>query len=95
MSRHYIAASGTEITEEMIDMWCEAYEKGELPEGDHFHGPVVYGMPPHSNEKSSVLQVAIPEGMKKDIEKKAQSEGISINSFVLGLLMDGLLAREA
>ena len=95
MGRHYITASGTEITEEMIDMWCEAYEKGELPEGDYFHGPVVYGMPPHSNEKSSVLQVSIPEGTKKDIEKKAQSEGISINSFVLGLLMDSLLARKA
>lgn len=51
-------------------------------------------MPPHSNEKSSVLQVVIPEGMKKDIEKRAQSEGISINSFVLGLLMDGLLLQE-
>ncbi len=95
MSRHYITASGTEITEEMIDAWCEAYEKGELPEGDYFHGPVVYGMPPHSDEKSSVLQVVIPEGMKKYIEKRTQSEGISINSFVLGLLMDGLLAREA
>lgn len=95
MSRHYIAASGTEITKEMIDMWCEAYEKGELPEGDYFHGPVVYGMPPHSNEKSSVLQVVIPEGIKKDIEKKAQSGAISINSFVLGFLMDGLLTREA
>lgn len=94
MSRHYITASGTEITEEMIDMWCEAYEKGELPEGDYFHGPVVYGMPPHSNEKSSVLQVAIPEGMKKDIEEKAQNEGISTGSFVLSLLTDGLLARE-
>ena len=29
-----------------------------------------------------------------DIEKRAQSEGISINSFVLGLLMDGLLLQE-
>lgn len=95
VSRNYITANGTEITEEMIDIWCEAYKKGELPEGDHFHGPIVYGMPPHSNEKPSVLQVVMPEGMKKDIEKKAQSEGISINSFVLGLLMDGLLTREA
>lgn len=95
MSRHYITASGTEITEEMIDAWCEAYEKGELPEGDYFHGPVVYGMPPHSDEKPSVLQVAIPEGMKKDIEKKGQNEGISTGSFVPSLLMDGLLAREA
>ena len=40
VSRYYIAASGTEITEEMIDIWREAYKKGELPEGDHFHGPV-------------------------------------------------------
>ena len=33
MSRNYITANGTEITEEMIDTWCEAYEKGELPGG--------------------------------------------------------------
>ena len=29
----YIAANGQEITEAMIGSWCDAYERGEFPEG--------------------------------------------------------------
>lgn len=29
----YIAANGLEITDALIDQWCEAYEQGEFPEG--------------------------------------------------------------
>ena len=46
---NYIAANGQEITETMIDRWCEAYEKGEFPEGEHTVGGVAMGRPlyPH------------------------------------------------
>lgn len=27
----YIAANGQEITESMIERWCDAYEQGEFP----------------------------------------------------------------
>ena len=29
----YIAANGQVITDALIDQWCEAYERGEFPEG--------------------------------------------------------------
>ena len=32
MSRTWVAANGQEITEEMIDHWCDAYERGESPQ---------------------------------------------------------------
>ena len=30
----YVAANGQELTDEMIDRWCESYERGEFPEGE-------------------------------------------------------------
>ena len=44
----YIAANGQEITEAMIDRWCDAYERGEFPEGEHTVGDVVHGKPQRS-----------------------------------------------
>ena len=37
----YIAANGQEITEAMIGSWCDAYERGEFPEGERTVGEVV------------------------------------------------------
>lgn len=45
MSQKPIAPNGQEITDEMIDRWCEAYERGKFPEGEHSIGPVVMGQP--------------------------------------------------
>ena len=47
----YVAANGQEITEEMIDTWCAAYEKGEFPEGEHTTGEVVFGTHPLSTKE--------------------------------------------
>lgn len=41
----YIAANGQEITEAMIGSWCNAYERGEFPEGERTVGEVVMGRP--------------------------------------------------
>lgn len=48
----YMAANGQEITDEMIDTWCEAYERGEFPVGEHAVGEVIMGRPPLSAEKA-------------------------------------------
>ena len=42
----YVAANGQEITEAMLDRWCDAYEQGEFPAGKHTVGKVVMGRPP-------------------------------------------------
>ena len=38
MSKAYTAANGQVITDEMIDTWCESYEHGEFPDGEHTVG---------------------------------------------------------
>lgn len=57
----YIAADGREITEALIGSWCDAYERGEFPEGERTVGEVVMGHPPLSAEKTTTLDVKDPD----------------------------------
>lgn len=92
MSKSYIAANGQQITEGMINRWCDSYEKGEFPEGERTVGTVVHGRPPLSNGEATVtLSVKIPIGMKKAIEDEARSEGISSSAYVRGVIADSLI----
>ena len=43
--RKWAAANGQEVTEEMVRRWCDAYERGEFPEGERTVGGVVHGRP--------------------------------------------------
>ncbi len=92
MSETYLASNGQEITEEMIDRWCTAYEKGEFPEGEHTVGDVVHGRPPLSSEGSTVLSIKVPVGMKKALERKAKSEGTTASAYARSAIADKLLA---
>lgn len=46
MGKTYTAANGQVVTDEMIDAWCESYERGEFPDGEHTVGGIVRGRPP-------------------------------------------------
>lgn len=46
MGKTYTAANGQVVTDEMIDAWCESYERGEFPDGEHTVGGIVHGRPP-------------------------------------------------
>lgn len=92
MSKTYIAANGQEITEEMIDRWCESYDRGEFPTGERTIGGVVYGRPPLSTEGTAVLSIKVPIGMKRALEQRAKEEGISTSAYARGALADKLLA---
>ena len=39
------AEGGFKVTREAIEQWCAAYDKGELPDGYAFEGPVKQGRP--------------------------------------------------
>lgn len=91
MNEERIAANGQVITDEMIDRWCEAYEAGEFPEGEHTVGDVVRGRPPLSSEGTVTFSMKIPIGMKAAVEKRAAEEGISMGAFVRDALTDKLL----
>jgi hypothetical protein len=62
----YIAANGQAITEEMIDGWCEAYGRGEFPEGERTVGGVVHGRPPLSSGKPTRGVVSRGESCSTD-----------------------------
>lgn len=92
MSEKYVSAvTGQEITDEMIDRWCEAYDKGEFPEGEYTEGGVRYGRPPLSNDPVAVLSVKMPSGMKKAIEQKAKAQGVTVSAYARNALADTLL----
>lgn len=65
MGKAYATANGQVVTDEMIDAWCESYERGEFPDGEHTVGGIVHGRPPLSGEGTATLSVKIPLGMKE------------------------------
>ena len=85
----YIAANGQEITEAMIGSWCDAYERGEFPEGE-----VVMGRPPLSAEKTTTVTVKIPVGMKATLTKKAEERGTTMSAYVRSVLANDILAAS-
>lgn len=92
MSKTYTAVNGQELTEETINRWCDAYDKGEFPEGEHSAGSVVYGRPPLSGGEATVtFSVKIPIGMKKAIEDQAKADGISSSAYVRNAIADSLI----
>lgn len=88
----YIAANGQEITEAMIGSWCDAYERGEFPEGERTVGEVVMGRPPLSSDKTTTLTVKIPVGMKVALAHNAKEQGQTLSTYARTLLTDGLMA---
>lgn len=88
----YVAANGQEITEEMIDRWCEAYEAGSFPDGERTAGGVVMGRPPLSSDKTVTLTVKVPSGMKAAILRKAEREGTTASAYIRSVLADDLLS---
>ncbi len=92
MSRTWKTPDGQEITEEMIAQWCDAYESGSFPEGEHTVGQVVHGRPPLSTEGTAVISVKVPLGLKLAIERRAEQQGISTSAFTRSALTDKLLA---
>ena len=88
----YIAANGQEITEEMINRWCDAYERGEFPKGERTVGGVVMGRPPLSADKTTTVTVKIPVGMKAGLVKKAGEHGTTLSAYVRSVLANDIIA---
>lgn len=86
---------GHVVTEEMIDRWCEALDRGEWPTGEYSAGEVIVGRPPLSAEGSAVLSVKVSKGMKNAIKRQAESCGKSMSDFVRDALSEKLLAEIA
>lgn len=88
----YIAASGQEVTDAMIERWCASYERGEFPEGEHSVGGVVMGRPPLSTDKTTTLTIKIPVGMKAALVKRAREHGKTASGYTRELIAEELMA---
>lgn len=93
MSKTYVAANGQELDGRTIDRWCEAYERGEFPEGEHTVGPVVEGRPPMTSDNSAVISIKVPKGMKIAAERNAKAAGMSLSAYVRSILAEGMLTQ--
>lgn len=91
----YIAANGQVINDALIDQWCEAYEQGEFPEGEHTVGGVFMGRPPLSMEKTTTFTIKIPVGMKAALIKKAKARGKNASSYTRELIAEDLMAAAS
>lgn len=92
MSREYVAADGRRFTDEDVDRWCESYERGEFPEGERTVGRAVMGRPPLSGEGTATMSIKVPVGMKRAIERKARSEGVTTSAYARAALASSLSA---
>lgn len=81
MSEKIIAISnnGKEVTQEMIDKWCEAYDKGEFPDGEYSTGRIWYGVPTPTLSKTITFKAS--ESLEKSIKSRAKQLGISTSDF--------------
>lgn len=76
------AEGGVEVTREMIEKWCAAYDAGELPEGYAFDGPIRPGRPRLSNEATSSLSFKCPKSGAAMIEQAAKVSGVKKSAFI-------------
>ena len=90
----YIAANGQEMTDALIDQWCEAYERGEFPEGEHTVGGVVTGRPPLSMEKTTTFTIKLPVGMKAALMRKAKEQGKTASSYTREIIAEDLMSVQ-
>ncbi|MDR1015577.1 MAG: ribbon-helix-helix protein, CopG family [Coriobacteriales bacterium] len=87
------AADGQMVTSDMLSRWCEALDKDEWPQGEHSVGEAISGRPPLSAEGSAVLSVKVSPAMKRAIENKAKSEGVTTSDFVRSMLASSLVGK--
>lgn len=85
------AEGGFEVTREMIEQWCAAYDAGELPDGYAFDGPIKPGRPKLANEATSSLSFKCPASGADMIARAAKAAGVKKSV----LMRDAALEKAA
>ena len=80
-----VAEGGQEVTGEMIDKWCKAYDAGHFPDG-YVPCEISQGRPPLYGEKMSTVTIRIPEVQKTALEYEASTSGISLSSYIRNII---------
>ena len=87
----YETSDGKVYTDEDINRWCEAYERGEFPEGEEATGVVVSGRPPQANAQTTTITCKVPVGMKVALKKKAEQQGMTTSAYIRSALLNATL----
>ncbi len=77
-----VSEGGIPVTGAMIDEWCAAYDKGELPEGYEVEGVVTRGRPPLHGERMESMTVRLPHSQKIALEQEARAHGVPTSAYV-------------
>ena len=80
--KKYEAVDGTAFTDDDINEWCEYYDRGEFPPGEHSTGEIVHSRPPKKESEQVTLTVKLPIGMRKALKNYAKEKGISTSALV-------------
>lgn len=80
-----VAENGIPVTEGMVQEWCDAYDKGCLPDGYEVEGPVM-GRPRLFDEEMVSLTVRLTKSQKQLLEQRAKEKGLTTSAYVRDLL---------
>lgn len=81
-----VAEDGTPVTGNMILGWCEAYDRGELPNGYEVDGVVSRGRPPLHGERMATMTIRLPHSQKVALEREAKERGVPTSTYVRRIL---------
>lgn len=81
-----VAEGGVPVTGAMVDEWCAAYDKGELPDGYEVEGIVSRGRPPLHGEKMASMTIRLPRSQKAALEDEARAHGVPTSTYVRRIL---------
>lgn len=81
-----VAENGMPVTGAMVDEWCAAYDKGELPKDYVVEGVVRKGRPPLHAEKMSSITIRLPYAQKTALEHEARKLGVTTSTYVRRIL---------
>lgn len=70
---------GVPVAGAMVDEWCAAYDKGELPDGYEVEWIVSRGRPPLHGEKMASMTIRLPRSQKAALEDEADARGVPMS----------------
>lgn len=83
----YRTAKGTLLTDELLDEWAEACERGEYPGTP---GEIVVGRPRISAEDLATITFKLPKSQVAALDETAKRAGETRSQFLRSLVNDAL-----
>ncbi len=83
----YRTAKGTLLTDELLDEWAEACERGEYPGTP---GKIVVGRPRISAEDLATITFKLPKSQVAALDETAKRAGETRSQFLRSLVNDAL-----